>query len=1054
MTKKQTLVGGLSLILSCLSQAGETELLAAYDALEGHINGSTTLNAAQITQQRTIVRDNSSFAGDTAVSISASLDLLDLYEAQAAPLFSDEFSRTNASTQFLALRLAMFDLHQAIIDDVYNASNLATHRALLDGYKFESADKFPGQVAALADPNAVYSVQINASQPTAYGYQVDFRDAPARRPTGAYLTPGAIATVTVPANLVGKGYEIRVGAHVANLERRPNNYKRFNRVSLTYPIEGVTTEIVSPLGGGIYIEVPYEVEEGLATIQFQNTVRAPFYSNTVARQTTLAEWQNIERSHPGPWTDFETDKFMLTLPTAWIYNYADPVTLMRDWDLSMDACSDLQGLPRIRPKTVLYCIIDVTFDANVFSPGYPQSNDNFDPTPNNPYNGNQNHDYLQGPQFTDAVDFHEFGHASSINKFAQEFESIVNFFYLPVLNRMFNVPFEQAYGRSMNFDVNGRMNRMHAAINWAVHPKFRNGEQMAFREMAYQHRGYGKYVEIAALFGWDALQSFWESVAEDAENGITYSKNNDPKDSRITRMSIAANANLLPLIHFWGVNPGNRSLIQANLDAEGIKLSPAIYDRLKYYQTVIPMSAAEFRAHDNVVGNLVGSAFDQAQYDIWRTTWTAELGQESVDRIQTIIDLYYPDGRPVETLPHFEDFENGVGPWAQATDDDHEWRHNIGPTLTEAAGPDRAAGGDYYMYAEGHDATGADKTTSYQCIFDFSEIQDTVLTFDYHMYGFYIDFLAVDIYDGTSWTNDVWVRNGQQQTSSSDPWTAALVDLTSFTGNDEVTVRFRTKNTDFKAADPALDNIRIGPPLPASILPFADSYEISLSNAWVQPSDVDSIFLLNSGATPTLNTGPTIAADGSNYLYAEGDAKTAGIERRFNFSHASEIELSFDYHMYGSDIDYLVVELFDGTTWTEVWRRDGQQQLFTLLPWLNATVDLAAYSDLPSVRIRFRSGQLLGDESDVAIDNFSLSGIVEAIPPVVDDVIVHGNQDEEIVITLSGSDFNEDDLTYTVDNPPSNGTLSGNGPDLIYFANAGFCRVGHLHLHCQRWGIG
>ena len=204
MTKKLPLLGGLSLILSCLSQAGETELLAAYDALEGHINGSATLNAAQITQQRTIVRDNSSFAGDTAASISASLDLLDLYEGQAAPLFSDEFSRTNASTQFLALRLAMFDLHQAIIDDVYNASNLATHRALLDGYKFESADKFPGQVAAPTDPNAVYSVQINASQPTAYGYQVDFRDAPARRPTGAYLTPGAIATVTVPAKLSWK----------------------------------------------------------------------------------------------------------------------------------------------------------------------------------------------------------------------------------------------------------------------------------------------------------------------------------------------------------------------------------------------------------------------------------------------------------------------------------------------------------------------------------------------------------------------------------------------------------------------------------------------------------------------------------------------------------------------------------------------------------------------------------------------------------------------------------------------------------------------------------
>ncbi|MDB4408749.1 M60 family metallopeptidase, partial [Akkermansiaceae bacterium] len=1044
MIKKLTFAAVLSLLLSCSVQAGQTELINAYTGLTNHINGLAPLTAAQLTTRGTIVRNNKNFAGDSANSITASLDLVTLYQNQAAPIFTDEFPRTPDSNLFRSLRLAMVEVHQAIIDDVYNATNLANHRVLLDGFKFESADKFPGQITGPSNTTAIYSVQINASQPKAYGYAVDYSTEHARRPTGAYLTPGRIATVTVPANLVGKGYRIRVGAHVHDLQNRPNNLKRFDRVTRTYPINNVATEIASPLGGGIYIEVPYEVEEGLATIQFQNTVRAPFFSNTVARQTSLAEWQNTERSHPGPWTDFETDKFMLTIPTAWIYNYSDPVSLMNNWDLAMDACSDLQGLPRVRPKTVLYCIIDVTLKANAFSPGYPQSNDNFDPTPSTAYNGNQNHDYLNGPQVTDEVDFHEFGHASSINKFNGETESIVNLFAVPVLNRMFNVPLEQAFGKSLNYDVNGRMNRKDAAINWAVHEKFRTGQPMTGNEMKYQHRGYGKYVEIVALFGWDALQAFWSSVADDAElatNPITYSKNSDPADSRIVRMSNAANANLLPLIHFWGVHPGDTAEIQEKLDYQGIKASPAIYDRLKFYQSVIPMNASQFSAHRNRINGLM-SVNDQPNYEGWRTSWTSALGQQSVNRIQDIIDLYFPDGRPVEPLPHYEDFEDGIGGWAQATDDDYEWRHNTGPTMTGNAGPDAAAGGDYYMYAEGHDSTGADKTTSFQCTFDFSTVQATDLSFDYHMYGPYIDFLAVDIYDGSSWTNDVWIKIGQQQTSSSDPWYSASIDLTSYTGNDEVTVRFRTKNLRWNAADPAIDNVRIDVPLPTP--PLADSFEGGLDSSWVKSTGADYFFVVNSGGTSTGAAGPSGASDGSNYIYAEGHHgingfKKAGIERSFDFSNASDVELSFDYHMYGGFIDFLAVDIHDGTQWIEdVWRKNGQQQNSSSAPWLNATVDLSAYSGLPRVTVCFRTGNTRWAAADPAIDNFALSATVGVTPPVADDLATSVNQGSSIGITLSGSDPNGGTLSYTVVTPPSNGTLSGTAPALSYTPNGGF----------------
>ena len=1046
MIKKLTLLGGLSLALSCGLQADETAFINAANGLEAHVRGEATLTLAQINLRRNNLRNNSNFAGDSIDSITAAFSYLTAYENRNQPIFRDEFPRNLVNNINNSLRQSIFDLHQAIVDDVYNAANLADPaiRALLDGRKFETADNFPGQVDPPVSSRTAYSVQINASQPEMDGYEVQFGLEPARRPTGAYLSPGTIATVTVPANLVGKGFQVRVGAHVANLQNRPNNYKRLNRVSLTYPINSVTTEIVSPLGGGIYIEVPYEVEEGLATIQFRNIVRAPFYSNTVARTTTLAEWQNTERNFPGPWTDFETDKFMLTLPTAWIFNYGDPVSLMNDWDLAMDACSDLQGLPRVRPKTVLYCIIDVTFDANVFSPGYPQSNDNFDPTPNTPYNGNQNHDYLRGPQFTDEVDFHEFGHASSINKFTGEVESLVNLFAVPVLNKQFNVPLETAFGRSLNFDVNGRMNRTAAAINWMVHPRFRSGQAMRGSEMQYQHRGYGKYVEIAAIFGWDALEDFWASVAFDAEldpDPVLYPKNTDPADSRIIRMSSAANQNLLPLIEFWGIAPGDVAAIQEKLDIQGIKPSAAIYDRLKYYQSVVPMSVGAFRAHSNSFRSFVSNA-DKALYDDFFNDWNADLGQDSVDRVQVIINRYFPNGRPVTPLPYYEDFEDGAGPWAQATDDDYEWRHSKGPTLTNGAGPESAAGGEYYMYAEGHDAPSIGDTTSFTGTFDFSTVQPTVLSFDYHMYGVFIDFLAVDIFDGTTWTNDVWRLDGQQQTSSSDAWRSATVDLTSFTGNSEVTVRFRTQNETFKAGDPAIDNVRIDVPLPT--LPFADGFENGLESSWVKSTGADSFFIVNSGNTDTSASGPSGASSGSNYIYAEGHTgnvgfKSSGIEREFDFGTASDVALSFDYHMYGGQIDFLTVDINDGTQWIEdVWRRNNQQQTSNSSPWLTANIDLSAYSNLPRVTIRFRTGQKRYAASDVAIDNFALTATISDVPPVADDVATSSSHNGSVSITLNASDANGDPLTYSVVTPPSNGTLSGRAPNLTYTANAGF----------------
>ena len=162
-----------------------------------------------------------------------------------------------------------------------------------------------------------------------------------------------------------------------------------------------------------------------------------------------------------------------------------------------------------------------------------------------------------------------------------------------------------------------------------------------------------------------------------------------------------------------------------------------------------------------------------------------------------------------QTLPYFEGFENGIGSWRQFYDDDYDWELGTGGTPTAAAGPSRASFGENYLFAEGHDTFKENAVTNVESHFDFSTATNPELRFHYHMHGFYIDYLAVDIHDGTAWTNDVWRMDRGQQTNQDDPWRNAVVGLSAYAGNPDVTVRFRTATTRFNAADPAIDNITI-----------------------------------------------------------------------------------------------------------------------------------------------------------------------------------------------------------------------------------------------------
>ncbi len=672
--------------LACLCVLASTAALRAQtigDAmtqLKNHVLGTAPLTASQIDGQTTVIRQNVSKLGSDSAVIAQALDLVTTFETKKGALFTVAPTRGGYLRDANGFELpnAMLALEQGILDFTYTPNSLAQNEALLNGWKIGSSAFFPGSVAPPANSTATRPVLINASQPKITGSPPLYFDYDARRPTGSYLAPGSIATVTVPAALVNKGFKVRVGAHSWDL-RAKDRIERHDRVSRVYPITSATTKVANPLGGGIYIEVPYLASGGIVTVQIANAVRSPFFSSTSFRtKTSIADWQNIERTQPGPWADFESDKFMMQVPRSWIYAFANPVPVLNSWDAAMDAVSDLMGRPRVMPKTVMYAQVDVILRANVNAPGYPMSNDPYEPY--NPANGNKSHYLLTGPKGSAWTVLHELGHGSSFTKFTGEVESAVNLLFVAVHNQKFGIPLDQAFGQSIGNEGTENVDRKNAALTWLLTKHFRTGDKrMTDAEMRYEHRGHGKYVEIAGLYGWEALNDFWKSVNDDYDRGIDYPENTDPTDSRILRMSKAAGVDLRPLFHLWGVPPLNAATLRTSIAAAGLQPSGLIYDWLKFYQNAVPMTLTQYRNHYYTVKSAGPDGEAEALFD----SYTPAIGDSAKAAIQSILDTYFPSGNPDllnaswDVIPGNGSVDPGNGIWSAAA---ANWTPDLGAT--------------------------------------------------------------------------------------------------------------------------------------------------------------------------------------------------------------------------------------------------------------------------------------------------------------------------------------------------------------------------------------
>ncbi len=147
--------------------------------------------------------------------------------------------------------------------------------------------------------------------------------------------------------------------------------------------------------------------------------------------------------------------------------------------------------------------------------------------------------------------------------------------------------------------------------------------------------------------------------------------------------------------------------------------------------------------------------------------------------------------------------------WERVFANSYFWAVEQNGTVSNNTGPsaDHTTGTGKFMFSDGFGQP--QQTELLSPLIDLSSLSHPELRFWYHMYGTSINRMEIDVWNGSSWINELSL-NGQSHSANNDPWSEAVVSLAAYDG-DTVQVRFvafrQGNNT---ANDMALDDVWIG----------------------------------------------------------------------------------------------------------------------------------------------------------------------------------------------------------------------------------------------------
>ena len=157
-----------------------------------------------------------------------------------------------------------------------------------------------------------------------------------------------------------------------------------------------------------------------------------------------------------------------------------------------------------------------------------------------------------------------------------------------------------------------------------------------------------------------------------------------------------------------------------------------------------------------------------------------------------------------------------------------------------------------------------------------------------------------------------------------------------------------------------------------------DDGTVNLDDCWENKISDDIDWDVHTGSTGSSSTGPSSDHTGNgNYLYTESsscyDHTGNIITPEFDLTSLNAADLTFQYHMYGSSMGELSVEVSKdgGNNWTQLWSKSGDQGD----SWHQAVISLNSYVNSSNLLIRFSGKTGSSYKSDMAIDDIEIKEV-------------------------------------------------------------------------------
>ncbi len=395
--------------------------------------------------------------------------------------------------------------------------------------KISAADDYPGSVPDDAE-RLTETVTIDATSRPGTKKPSWSRPGSVVSSTGLYAPPGEVVRVSVPANLAGEGFKVRIGLYRANLLEKKDAWWRYPQLSRDFEIEKRVTEAANAFGGMIYLVTPRGASFGEVEVEVEGAVRAPSF---FLGKTDPSDWKDTIRKYPAPRAELGCDGIIFELPSDYVRGVSDPVELMEFWNSVAREAAELLVIDRddLRPERAA---VERQIVAGAMHSGYPV--------------GTHISSFAQ--KVVDLAElkekggwgiFHELGHnhQQRVWYLPGTTEATCNLWSVRLSEEVLGISRDDAHRGTDPF------NRRQAIVKYVGGGKNFEADWNTFTALEM-------YLQYQEAFGWEALQRVFEAY-NDLPKEEEPADQQDRNDELLRQMSVSAGRNLGPFFLAWNV---------------------------------------------------------------------------------------------------------------------------------------------------------------------------------------------------------------------------------------------------------------------------------------------------------------------------------------------------------------------------------------------------------------------------------------------------------------------------------------------------------------------